>query len=152
MKKTEEMLRFEKDLNADEKLRGKLEDAIAALQASGECTSDGDIMEKAARSLGYSISAAELERMNAERQEASQEEMELAAGGGNYEKENQKRCGSDYYCDTLWDTVDMDEHGHNSFCITAWHCLTVMLHTETKNKEVACFKDYKCNIIYEDPI
>ena len=78
-------------------------------------------MAKAAAELGYSISAADLERSAAEIQELDLDELENVAGG-----------------------VSTDEDGNDTFCITAWHCFTAALHTEAKSKDAACWSDYKC--------
>ena len=40
------------------------------------------------------------------------------------------------------------EYGHGSWCVTAWHCELVTLHTSTESKHVWCFYDYKCTDLF----
>ena len=147
MKRSEEAIRLDSDLKENAQLREKIEAAVQETIKSGECKSDGEAMEKALKSLGYDIPKAELERMQAESQQMSLEEMENVAGGTQYEKEWGELCNSDYWCMVLWDTKDQDEKGHNSWCVTAWHCDMATLHTETDSKEVSCWSNYTCKLI-----
>ena len=57
MKKTSEMLRFEKDIASDTALRTKLDAAVREAIDSGVCHSDGEALSRAVRSLGYEINA-----------------------------------------------------------------------------------------------
>lgn len=53
MKKTEEMLRMERDLNESQELREKLEAEIKRIAVAKEAESDGEALLKAAAALGY---------------------------------------------------------------------------------------------------
>ena len=80
---------------------------------------------RAAAALGYTLTLEELERSVAEMQELDPDELDTAAGG-----------------------KATDEKGHDAACITAWHCFIVTLHTEAKEKRVACWSDYTCLDLY----
>ena len=148
MKKTSEMLRFEKDIASDAALRTKLDAAVREAIDSGVCHSDGEALSRAARSLGYEINAAELERMGAETQELSLEEMASAAGGdGDYDRVHKNLCTKDWHCDIFWNSAAEDEYGHNNWCATVWHCYMASMHTETESKNVSCWSDYLCAFI-----
>ena len=64
-----------------------------------------------------------------------------------YDKDNQ--CSKDYFCKCIYhdDTRAEDEHGHSTWCITAWHCATATVHTESESQKDFCWKDYKCFVI-----
>ena len=135
VQKSTEMQRFEKDLAADGELRKKLDEAAKKAVDSGECTCDGDVLIRAANSLGYEISLGEVERMQAGMEELDPEELEKVSGG------------SDSACFPMVIATEEDEHGHDSMCLTAWHCLAATLHTETESKRVNCWSDYLCVIV-----
>ena len=126
MNKTPEMARMEADLAASEALREKFNAVMKRIAEAGEAKSDGELFEKACAELGYQITAAELERLSAENEEISPDEMEQTAGGK---------------------TEDSD--GHDEWCLTAWHCYTVTLHTKANkgNEKVACWSDYLCALV-----
>ena len=126
MNKTPEMARMEADLSASEALREQLDTAMKRIAEAGEAQSDGEIFEKAAAELGYQITAAELERVSAANEEISPDEMELAAGAGGE-----------------------DGDGHDNWCLTAWHCHAITLHTTPSkgNEDVACFDNYLCRMM-----
>ena len=69
MTKAEEIIRLENDIMADEKLKEKLDSAVKEAINSGKCTNDADALVRAAKSLGYEISMAEMERHFAEKEE-----------------------------------------------------------------------------------
>ena len=85
---------------------------------------------RAAAALGYTLTLEELERSVAEMQELDPDELFTAAGGN------------------ATDEKATDEKGHDAACITAWHCFIVTLHTEAKEKRVACWSDYTCLDLY----
>ena len=119
MQKSDELLRFEADINADGKLRESFDAAIKRIAGAGETTNDGDAMVKAAAELGYDLSLNELERLYAESQELSDEELGAVAGG------RADSCMTDYYCYTV---VNHDSETD----------------PDGKKESVACFVDYKC--------
>ena len=126
MKKTEEMLRLERDMNGDPELREKLDAEIRRIVEAKEAESDGEAIAKAAAALGYAITAEELERSAAEMEAVDDDELDGVSGG----------------------EIGQDEHGHDLWCVVSWHCYTALRHTETENKEAACFKDYLCPFAY----
>ena len=143
MEKSPEMLRLEKDLNASEELREKLNLEIERIAKSGEAKCDGEVMVKAAAALGYQLSISELEQAQAEMQELDLEEMDAVAGGFDENRQGEE-CFADYTCMCNWNTKNEDENGHNAWCVTVWHCHVISMHTETNSKKVTCFTDYLC--------
>ena len=136
MKKSAEMLRLEKDLAADRELQRKMDEAVKEAAGSGTCACDGEVFSEAARALGYDIPPSELERMHAEIETLDLEEMEQVSGGED---------DDDYaYCEAIDMVPYEDEYGHDSFCLAAWHCATVILHTGTESHKVMCWSNYLC--------
>ena len=119
MPKSDELLRFEADINADGKLRESFDAAVKRIVEADGVTSDGDAMVKAAAELGYDLSMGELERLYAESQELSDDELDAIAGG------RANSCMTDYYCYTV---VNHDSETD----------------PDGKKESVACFVDYKC--------
>lgn len=129
------MIRMEADMAASEELRGQLEAAMKRIAEAGEVKSDGEIFEKAAAELGYHITAGELERLSAENEAVSPDELEQVTGGGR--KVPTGGSGSE------------DSDGHDEFCLATWHCYTAMIHTKANqgNEQVRCWKDYNCIMV-----
>ena len=138
MKKSEEMLRLEKDLAQKKELAEQFKIAMEETGKSGECKSDGEVMVRAAASLGYDISLAEIERLAAESEKLDLGEMEKVAGGN---------CDKDWTCTFEYHECH-DEYGHNNMCVAAWHCLTAFLHTESEDHQNLCWSDYGCLLVY----
>ena len=150
MKKTEEMLRLERDMNRDPELLEKLDAEIRRIVEAKEAESDGEAIAKAAAALGYAITAEELERSAAEMEAVDDDELESVAGGLEpYDKSRaDEDCWYDYTCPTVGRTEHgEDEYGHNAWCWTGWHCTMATLHTQTE-KKVTCFADYLCVMAY----
>ena len=124
MQKSEGMKRLEADMASDKELREKFSKTIDRLAGEKTAQNDGELFAKAAQELGYSITAADFEKLDAEREEVSADELEQVAGGGSE-----------------------DDKGHDNWCFTAWHCFAATLHTSTETKSVACWKDYGCYIV-----
>ena len=147
MKKTDEMLRLEKDLADSPELKGRLYSALDRIAGEGSAKTDGELFEKAAAELGYQISAAELERFDAEREEIDIDEMEQVAGG---EEGLDNPCLTNYECTIADRNPEFeDEKGHMEWCMTAWHCLATTLHTaENKHDNITCWSNYNCMVGY----
>ena len=129
MGKSEEMLRLERDLNGQPELREKLDAESKRIAEAGEAKYDGEAMVKAAAALGYTITLEELDRAIADLEKMDDDELDAAG------------C------------VDIqDETGHTKWCIKSWYCFTVMQHSDTESKEVACWSDYVCVYMYEDDL
>ena len=137
MNRTAEMIRMEADMTASEELRGKLDTAMKRIAEAGEAKSDGEIFEKAAAELGYHITAAELERLSAEDEAVSPDELDQVAGGVVYLPSKGGDNGKE------------DSDGHATFCMAAWHCYTAMIHTKANqgNERVRCWEDYNCIMV-----
>ena len=129
MTKTEEMKRLEADMASDKELREKFSKTVDRIAGEKTAQSDGELFAKATQELGYNITAADFERLDAEREEVSADELEQVAGG-----------------------APEDDKGHDNWCLTAWHCFTATLHTSTETKSVACWKDYGCYMVNKETI
>ena len=42
------------------------------------------------------------------------------------------------------DPALLDEYGHSQWCVVAWHCFTAAIHTQSEEKKLACWSDYRC--------
>ena len=151
MTKSEEMKRLEADLASDRELKEKFEKTVDRIATEGKPESDAVLFAQAAAELGYGITAADFERLDAEKEEVSADELQNLAGG--LDTDQISVCWIDYNCVLNYVNEQIeDEHGHNMLCLTAWHCFTVTLHTETDNTQKpnergACWKDYDCVIV-----
>ena len=132
MRKSEELLRLERDMNEQPELREKLDAEIKCITDAGEASCDGEAMVKAAAALGYPITLEELERTTADLEKLDDDELE--ASGGNAFTRKKKE----------------DEYGHTEGCVVTWHCYAAFLHTETKSTDVACWKDHRCVVVNKD--
>ena len=74
--KSETIKRFEEALSADERLRNKYDAALKKITDEGTAQSDGEVMVKAAKELGFEISIDEMERFFAEMREIDDNELE----------------------------------------------------------------------------
>lgn len=131
MSSTDDLKRFMDDLEASEELRKKLDETVRKIAEAGTVASDGELMIAAAAELGYSVSVADLERATAEAEAEDLDDDELGAVAGGLKPE--------------------DEYGHDAWCLTAWHCFTATLHTDSKRKYVSCWSNYECAFVYEHP-
>ena len=146
MSKSEEMKRLEADMASDKELREKFNKTVDRIATEKTAQSDGELFAKAAQELGYNITAADFERLDAEKEEVNADELKQVAGGSDYEPEydfDSKECTGVYDCNHTASYTE-DEHGHDTWCLTAWHCLTVTVHTQSESKDVACWKNYDC--------
>ena len=132
MKKSKEMMRLDRDLKDNPELEKKFIEAMKEATGSGTYKNDTEVIIQVAKSFGYEISMAEMERSIAAIEEVDPEEMEQVSGG-------------DSDCDALWTTVGEDEYGHNYWCVTMWHCEMITMHTSTDRDNVYCFHNYLCN-------
>ncbi len=136
-----EMMRFKADMEADESLRAKYEEAIERIVEAKDATSDGDAMCKAAAELGYQISVAELERARADSlEDVDEEELDEVAGG---------LCWEDYACDFAYHTKQ-EKMDLPKWCMEIYSCLTVLMHADT-GEDSACFSKYKCAPVFRHP-
>ena len=147
MDKKSEIYRLRNDLISDKEFAAKFDALSKEVIDSGECKCDGDVVAKAAQKLGYDISVPDIERMQASVEELNPEELEQLAAG----EKGDMYCGKDYDCMLMYHQQKEDGYGHNEICVTAWHCLTAFLHTETKGKErVSCWSDFVCILVHLD--
>ena len=117
---TENVRKFEKDLRGNEKLQKKLFEELAKIAKEKSVESDAEAMAKAAQTLGYDFTVADMEKAQAEIQELDPEEMGKAAGGwteGSW-------CFADYACYTAWNHDSPDEEGFA--CFTNHNCLILL--------------------------
>lgn len=81
MTKSEEMKRLEADMASDKELREKFNKTVDRLAGEKTAQSDGELFAKAAQELGYNITAADFERLDAEKAEISADELEQVGEG-----------------------------------------------------------------------
>ena len=148
MNVSEEMKRFEADMGSDKELREKFYKTVDRIAGEKTAQSNGELFAKAAQEFGYNITAADFEKLDAEQEEVSADELEQVAGGFDHDTE---WCFKDYYCDYAWNRKQ-DDKGHDDSCVTAWHCLTVTLHSDTETDEVFCWSNHTCVVASKDPI
>ncbi len=109
----ENVRKFEKDLRGNEELQKKLFMELAKIAKEKSVESDAEAMAKAAQTLGYDFTVADMEKAHAETQELDPEEMEHAAGGW---------CFADYDCYTAWNHDSPDQPG--SACLKDYDCVS----------------------------
>ena len=117
---------FEEALAKDKELQEAFDENCKKIVEAKEAENDGEVLVKAAEQLGWSLSMEELERIYADKEELSEEDLEQISGGD--------------YSDVRYE----DEHGHTTSCVVFWHCYTVMRHTDSEDHYVACWADYSC--------
>ena len=83
MENREELKRFLADIQADRELYRKVEEIGRRMVEAGSKKSGNELMAKAAAELGYSITAAELERAEAAAEEVDDNQLEGVCGGAN---------------------------------------------------------------------
>ena len=149
MTKTEEMKRLEADMASDKELYEMFNKTVDRIAGEKTVQSDGELFAKAAQELGYNITAADFEKLDAEKEEVSADELKQVAGGNTdhgYDHDydyDSNECQGVYDCNHTAQYTK-DEHGHDTWCLTAWHCLTATVHTQSESKDVACWKNYDC--------
>ena len=149
MKKSEEILRMERDMNENPELLEKLKAEVRRIAEAGEAECDGEALLKAAAELGYTITLDEQDRAAAELEAVDDEELEKVAGGIEENDKTQEWCAYDYKCVAAWNSSHQDEKGHDNWCVTGWHCYVATLHSEAESEEVSCLKDYMCELAYK---
>ena len=82
MENREELKRFLADIQADRELYRKLEEIGRRMAEAGSDESNNELVAKAAAELGYSITAAELERAEAAAEVLDDNQLEAVSGGG----------------------------------------------------------------------
>lgn len=84
MENREELKRFLADIQADRELYRKVEAIGRRMMIAGSKKSGNELMAKAAAELGYSVTAAELERAEAATEELDDDQLEAVSGGACY--------------------------------------------------------------------
>ncbi len=148
---SEKMAEFKLKHNTDVEFAKKFDLACKKVFDESKDLSDCEIFSAAARELGYDLSPSEFERTKAETEDLDAEELQMVSGGQYYpcpcEANNctvVEICWSDNFCITASNTTKMDENGHNNICVVGWHCYTAALHTESDNRDMACWSNYTC--------
>ena len=125
---SEEMKRFDSDMNSKEELVARYWEICDRLskEMKESGASETELMAKAANELGYQITAEDLERSIADHETLDSEELAVVSGG-------------------VEEVAGEDEYGHDGWCVTLWHCHTITLHTEHENnRNVACWSNHRC--------
>ena len=82
MENREELKRFQADMTTDRALYRKLEEIGRRMLKDGSTESGCELMAKAAKEMGYSVTAAELERAEAAAEVLDDNQLEAVSGGG----------------------------------------------------------------------
>ena len=99
MSKSENILALEAALKENKELFEKFIAAKKRIVENKEADSDSEMMVKAAAEIGFTLTVAEVERVIAETQELSDEDLAKVAGG-EFHLENW--CWLDYNCGTFY--------------------------------------------------
>ena len=132
----ENVRKFEADLRGNEELQEKLYEELVKIAKEKSAESDAEAMAKAAQTLGYDFTVADMEKANAETQELDPEEMEQAAGGW---------CFADYDCYTAWNHDSPDQPG--SACLKDYDCVSVYHNSKIVDYEYKKFVEPVVNIV-----
>ena len=132
----ENVRKFEADLRGNEELQEKLYEELVKIAKEKSAESDAEAMAKAAQTLGYDFTVADMEKAHAETQELDPEEMEQAAGGW---------CFADYDCYTAWNHDSPDQPG--SACLKDYDCVSVYHNSKIVDYEYKKFVEPVVNIV-----
>ena len=91
MSKSENLLAFEAALKESRELQEAFETAKKRIAENKEAASDSEMLAKAAAEVGYTLSVAEIDRVLAEAQEISDEDLETVSGGTRYFNEEKTK-------------------------------------------------------------
>lgn len=136
MKEKKTRKEFDEVLQKDENLRKAFLEQCQKVAESGTCANDAEVLVKVADELGWILDLNELERERAIAEELDPEQLEKVAGG------------VEAVCFAISaPPTGEDEHGHDNWCMTLWHCLTVTMHTDSDDINHVCWSDYLCDFI-----
>lgn len=141
MSHLDELKRFEGDVKSSTDLQHKLDQAVLRIKEQDQVRSDGELIVQAAKELGYEISIAALEQLKAANEQLDPAELENVSGGVTH----YGICDENYVCNFIYATEHEDEFGHDTDCMTGWHCATITLHTECEDKSAKCWSNYTCS-------
>jgi len=116
---SENMKRFLDDMKENKEMKEKYEALLVGFLAENKALSETEAIVKAASALGYDVTAAQIERYIADREEVDVDALDRVAGG-----------------------AETDD------CTVSYSCNMAFLHPDTGEKNKACFADYYCNAIY----
>ena len=80
MSKSETLLAFEAALKNSKELQEKFAAAMKRIAENKEAASDAELLVKAAAEVGFTLNTAEMERLIAQMQEISDEDLSKVAG------------------------------------------------------------------------
>ena len=115
---SENMKRFLDDMKENKEMKEKYEALLVGFLAENKALSETEAIVKAASALGYDVTAAQIERYIADREEVDVDALDRVAGG-----------------------AETDD------CTVSYSCNMAFLHPDTGEKNKACFADYYCNAI-----
>ena len=102
----ENVKKFEQALQEDKELAKKFADEMRRIVEEKSAGNDAEAIAKAARALGFELTASDLEKAQAESQEIDPEELDLTAGGW---------CWGSYDCYTAFHHDTPNEEGTDCF-------------------------------------
>ena len=145
---------FDIDMDASQELVEQYNEILHRIAVDETAESDADAVIKAAKELGYTITAADLERAMARNEKMDLEELESVSGGSDL-------CWKDYSCVVAYHTSTVDNDDHDFWCVADYHCITAYHHNtptggyegedNNNNRQTVCWSDYSCAIINKHP-
>ena len=115
MRKSETLKAFETALNESKELQENFVAAQKRIVENDAASSDGELLVKAAAEVGYTLTMAELERVMAQSQELSDEELNRVVGGADK---------------------------NDDWCLFNHHCFATLRHTDDGSTTATCWKNY----------
>ncbi|MDD6050147.1 MAG: hypothetical protein PUC00_02570 [Clostridiales bacterium] len=115
MEMSKELQRFLEDVKADRNLYRKAEVIGRRMLKEGSKDSSNELLSKAVAELGYSITAAELERAEAAAEEVDDNQLEGVSGGDGLPANDQfESCNLSLVCKQHLELPD--EYGNYDVC------------------------------------
>lgn len=81
MKKSENIIKFEEAMKNNEEKQKDYESALKKIAAAKDAKSNGELVSRAAKEVGFDLTAEECDLVFAEKQEMADDELDKVAGG-----------------------------------------------------------------------
>lgn len=116
MEMSKELQRFLEDVKSDRNLYRKAEEIGRQMLKAGSKDSSSELLSKAVAELGYSITAAELERVKAVAEELDDDQLNGVSGGNdNSTERDRQNCNVNFSC-TAHVNIPDSEGIYHDFC------------------------------------
>lgn len=133
---------FRQALLADRDLAERFEAERKRIIDAGEAADDASLLAQAAEAVGFTLTQTDIERLYADEQELSDDELDWVSGGGD---------------DEMFAPAEEDHHlpmmDVDAWCVALDCCYTALMHDTDYVKDAygqdvaACWKTYKCVFI-----